>query len=137
MASKALVLGTVAAALFAAPALAHHSFAMFDARTTSSVVGTVKDYEWINPHVWVHLVVPDAKTGKPVTWSFEAGSTGQLMSTGWKGDTLKAGDKITLNFHPLKDGSYGGQLLTIVLPDGKSLCQGGACRASGGAAAAQ
>ena len=65
-----------------------------------------------------------------MTWSFEAGSTGQLAMSGWKADTLKLGDKIALGFHPLKDGSNGGQLLRVTLPDGTELCQGAACRAA-------
>jgi hypothetical protein len=126
---RGFVLASVAAALLAGPAAAHHSFAMFDANKTTSVSGTVKEFEWLNPHAWVHLVAPNA-SGKPVTWSFEAGSTGQLATSGWKSDTLKEGDKITLAFHPLKDGSYGGQLLSVTLADGKMLCQGAACRAA-------
>ena len=127
MTLRAVGLAGIAVALFAVPALAHHSFAMFDARKTDTLAGTVKEYEWINPHVWVHLTAPD-KEGKPVTWSFEAGSTGQLMSTGWKADTLKPGDRIEMTYHPLKDGSYGGQVLSAKLPNGQTLCQGGACR---------
>ena len=133
---RQLILIGAAAALLAGSAQAHHSFAMFDANKTTSVTGTVKEFEWLNPHTWVHIVAPNAD-GKAVTWSFEGGSTGQLMTSGWKADTLKPGDKITLGFHPLKDGSYGGQLLTVKLADGKTLCQGGACRAAAAAATAQ
>ena len=128
---KAVGLAALALGLFAVPALAHHSFAMFDARKTSTLAGTVKEFEWINPHVWVHMTAPD-KDGKPVTWSFEAGSTGQLVASGWKADTLKAGDKIEMTFHPLKDGSHGGQLLSTKLPNGQSICQGAACRRAAG-----
>ena len=117
------------ASLLAAPAAAHHSFAMFDANKTTALEGTVKEYEWLNPHAWIHLTVI-GKDGKPQTWSFEGGSTGQLSASGWTRDTLKIGDKVTLGFHPLKDGSFGGQLLTAKLPDGKELCQGAACRAA-------
>jgi hypothetical protein len=124
---KGFVLAGVAAALLAGPVEAHHSFAMFDANKTTTVSGTVKEFEWLNPHTWVHVVAANP-SGKPVTWSFEAGSTGQLATSGWKADTLKEGDKISLAFHPLKDGSYGGQLLSVTLADGKVLCQGAACR---------
>jgi hypothetical protein len=126
-----LALAFVAAVLFTVPAHAHHSFAMFDATKEVTLKGTVKEFEWINPHVWVHLLVE--RDSKPILWSFEAGSTGQLTATGWKVDTLKPGDEITLSFHPLKDGSFGGQLLTVTLADGKTLCQGAACRAAAGA----
>jgi hypothetical protein len=120
MVTRALVLAGVGASLFGGPALAHHSFAMFDHNKTSSVAGTVKEFEWINPHVWLHIVSmgPD---GKPITWSFEAGGPGQLTVSGWKPDSAKPGDKVTVGFHPLKDGSHGGQLLSLVLPSGKTL----------------
>ena len=129
---KALGLACVAAAMFALPAGAHHSFAMFDHNKTSSLEGTVKEFEWINPHVWVHMTAPD-KDGKAVTWSFEAGSVGQLTTAGWKRDSLKPGYKIEMGFHPLKDGSHGGQVLTVALANGGKLCQAHGCNADGGA----
>jgi hypothetical protein len=130
MTLKSMTFAALAAATLAGPALAHHSFAMFDAGKTVELSGTVKEFEWLNPHVWLHIVVNDP-TGKPVSWSFEAGSPGQLTQTGWKPDALGTGDKITLSFHPLKDGSHGGQLLSVTLPDGRTLCQGAECRARG------
>ena len=130
MISKTL-LTCLAATLFASPALAHHSFAMFDSTKTQSVAATVKEFEWINPHVWLHVTAPGS-TGRLVTWSFEAGGPGQLTVSGWKRDTLKPGDTISVGFHPLKDGSFGGQLLDVTFPDGRKLCQGAACRAAAG-----
>jgi hypothetical protein len=129
---RAFVLATTAAALFGTPAIAHHSFAMFDHAKLQKLTGTVTEFEWINPHTWVHMTVTDA-TGKTVTWSFEAGSVGQLTTAGWKRDSLKAGDKIEMGFHPLKDGSYGGQVLTVALESGGRLCQAHGCNADGGA----
>ena len=131
MNAKILTLVGTMAALLAGPALAHHSFAMFDAAKTVKLAGTVKEFEWINPHTWIHLTVVDA-AGKTQQWSFEGGSTGQLSQSGWTRETLKGGEKITLGFHPLKDGSFGGQLLDITFADGRSLCQGAACRAAAG-----
>ena len=121
-------LAAIAVGMLSGTALAHHSFAMFDANKTSEVSGTVKEFEWINPHVWLHVVAPST-SGKAVTWSFEAGSPGQLTQTGWKPDSVNPGDKITVKLHPLKDGSHGGQLLSVTLPDGRILCQGAECRA--------
>ena len=108
-------------------ALAHHSFAMFDNSTTVKVTGEVEDMEWINPHVWLHIKVPD-EGGNEVVWSFEAGSPRQLGQSGWTAESVHAGDQIEVGFHPLKDGSNGGQLLEITKPDGTYLCQGGWCR---------
>jgi hypothetical protein len=125
MKTQLLTLAAIAAPLFALPASAHHSFAMFDQSKVSKIDGTVKELEYINPHAWLHVAVaqPD---GKIVNWSFEMGSVSQLTRDGWNKETVKAGDKITVNFHPLKDGSHGGQFRTMVNAAGKTICQGGA-----------
>ena len=121
---KVLGLAGIAASLFAIPAVAHHSFAMFDHDKTVTLNGTVKEMEWINPHVWLHIMAQDPGTGKMVQYSFEAGSTGQVTARGWKIDSMKPGDKVAVGFHPLKDGSHGGQVLSVTLPDGTKLTQG-------------
>ena len=128
---KTMLLAGIASALFTIPALAHHSFAMFDHTKTTKLSGTVTEFEWINPHVWMHMTVLDAN-GKPQQYSFEAGGVGQLVVSGWTRDTVKPGDKISAGFHPLKDGSFGGMLLEVFLPDGKRMCQGPECRAAAG-----
>lgn len=106
--------------LLAVPALAHHSFAMFDPDQLITKPGVVKEFEWTNPHVWLHVLAPDA-SGKPVEWSFEMQATAQASSGGWKPDTVKPGDKVTVEFHPLKDGSRGGELVAATLSDGRRL----------------
>ena len=116
---KAIILAGVAASL-AAPALAHHSFAMFDREKAVEIAGIVKEYEWTNPHVWIHLLAPDA-SGKPVEWGFEMQAIAQDMAGGWRPDSVKPGDKVSIDFHPLKDGSRGGQLVAATLADGKRL----------------
>ena len=99
------------------PAFAHHSFAMFDQEKTVTMTGTVKEFEWSNPHAWMHMVVVGAD-GKSTDWSFEMGSVGQLARAGWKIDTVKPGDKLTMAMHPLKDGSRGGQYVYAITADG-------------------
>jgi len=103
----------------AAPALAHHSFAMFDADKTLTMAGTIKEFEWVNPHSWMHVTIQDPATGKPAEYSFEMGSPGQLGSKGMKPDSVHPGDKVTIRFHPLKDGSRGGQYMSLTMADGK------------------
>jgi hypothetical protein len=115
---KTLGLATIALGL-AAPALAHHSFAMFDSDKTLTMAGTVKEFEWVNPHSWMHITIQDAATGKPADYSFEMGSPGQLGSKGMKPDSVRPGDKVTIRFHPLKDGTHGGQYMSVTLADGK------------------
>jgi len=119
MTVKAVVLaGTILA--MAAPAFAHHSFAMFEREKFLSVTGVVKEYEWTNPHVWIHIMAPD-QSGKQVEWSFEMQSIAQDSRAGWRPDSVKPGDKVSIEYHPLKDGSRGGQLTAAVLANGKRL----------------
>src|SRR4051812_47536731 len=103
-----IILSTALVSL-AAPALAHHSFAMFEREKYASVAGTVKEYEWTNPHVWIHVTAPDAQ-GKMVEWGFEMQSIAQDTRAGWRADTVKPGDKIKIEYHPLNDGSPGYML---------------------------
>jgi Family of unknown function (DUF6152) len=118
-------LASIAAAL-AAPAFAHHSFAIFDQSKILYTSGTVKEYELVNPHAWLHLNITGAD-GKAATWSFEAGSVAQLASLGWKQDTFKVGDKVEVGFRPMRDGSRGGQFMSAKLPNGQTLCSNRGC----------
>lgn len=120
MKSKPVLLAAALLPLFAAPVAAHHSFAMFDATKMMAHAGTVKEFEWTNPHVWIHIMVPDA-SGTPREWSFEMQATAAAASGGWNSTIVKPGDKVTVEFHPLKDGSRGGELVAATLPDGKRL----------------
>lgn len=115
----------IAAAAFAVQASAHHSFAMFDHDKMITVTGTLKEFEWTNPHCWLHVSVVDAATGKTLDWSFEMGSIGQVAAQGWKADIIKPGDKITIGAHPMKDGSRGGQYDSAKLSDGRAFKQTG------------
>jgi hypothetical protein len=129
---RALGLAAVAAALFAVPALAHHSFAMFDQNKVNIVTGTVKQLEWVNPHAWLQIEIADAN-GKAATWSFEGGSPAQLAALGWKPDSFHTGDKIEVGFRPLKDGSRGGQLMSAKLQGGQKICSNRGCGDGSGA----
>ena len=122
---KTLSLAAIAACALAAPALAHHSFSMFDADKTVTMTGTVKEFEWTNPHSWLRIMVVDSASGKPMQWGLEMGSPGQQSRVGWKPDSVKPGDKVTVTIHPLKDGSRGGQFITAILPSGSMLGNGG------------
>ena len=108
VAALALVAGA------AAPALAHHSFAMFDNNKSVTLEGTVKEFQWTNPHSWVQVMVKDA-SGKDVEWSVEGGSPNGLARQGWKRTSMKAGDKISVVIHPLKDGTAGGSLVSATV----------------------
>lgn len=121
---RALSLAGLAAMLFAAPALAHHSFAMFDQDQSLTMEGNVTEFEWINPHVWLHAMI-EGEDGQEYQWLFEMGSVGQLIRAGWTRGTIKEGDTVTITFHPLRDGSRGGHLQTMELAGGRMMRQGG------------
>lgn len=99
------------------PVNAHHSGAMFDDKTSITLKGTVKQYQWTNPHCWIQVVVPDEKGGS-MEWSVEMGAPMELFRNGWRPRTLKAGDKITVVIHPMRDGSRGGLYVSAVAADG-------------------
>jgi hypothetical protein len=104
----------------ALPAYAHHSFAMFDAARETTLQGTVKEFQWTNPHAWVQLMV-SAPDGKTTEWSIECASPNALKRQGWRGTTIKTGDRVTVVIHPLKSGESGGSLVILTLPDGTQL----------------
>ena len=116
---KLLALAGLVLPLFAGQALAHHSFAMFDPEKMLTQTGTVKEFEWTNPHVWIHIMVPEG--GKSLEYSFEMQAVAQAMSGGWRPDSVRPGDKVTIEYHPLKDGSRGGELVAATLPNGTRL----------------
>jgi hypothetical protein len=120
---KAL-LGLPVSMLIAQAALAHHSFAMFDRTQKLSAQATVKEVEWTNPHCWLHLWVTDSK-GAQQELRLEAGSPGMLARTGWKSTLLKPGDAVTVMYYPTKDASSAGDLISVVLPNGRLMGPGG------------
>jgi hypothetical protein len=110
---KLLALSSVAVVLsMGAPASAHHSFAMFDNAKTTTLEGTIKEFQWTNPHSWIQVIVKDS-SGKDVEWSVEGGSPNGLSRQGWKRTSVKPGDKAVVVIHPLKDGTAGGSLVTV------------------------
>lgn len=103
----------VAISLSAAPTFAHHSFAMFEMQKTITLEGTVKEFQWTNPHIFIQMLAKDPATGKELEWSIEGDSPNVLTKRGWTRKALKAGDKVVLEMHPLKQGVYGGALATV------------------------
>ena len=104
-----------------APALAHHSDAMFAREKEVVLNGTVKEFQYTNPHSWIQLVVAGQAGAQPVEWSIETGAPIVLLRAGIKPTALKPGDRITLRAHPLKDGTAGGSLIDVKKEDGTTL----------------
>ena len=96
---------------------AHHSGAMFDTIRTVTLQGTVKDFQWTNPHSFIQLVV-----GGPegtVEWSIEMGSPSQLYRNGWRPSSIRAGERLTVVINPLRDGTHGGVFVSATAADGQ------------------
>jgi Family of unknown function (DUF6152) len=105
--------------LSTAPLPAHHSGAMYDIQRTDTLQGTVRTFQWSNPHCWIQLLV--SRDGVTREWSVEMGSTAELYRSGWRPATVKPGDKVTISVHPMRDGSPGAHFLSAVGPDGAPL----------------
>ena len=113
-----LVLCAIALAAVSAPATGHHSLAMYDTSTQVTMEGVVEQFEWRNPHSWLHIKVKD-EDGTERMWTLESNSTGQLTQIGWSPDVVKPGDAVTVVLNPLRDGTRGGRLEEIQHPDGR------------------
>ena len=109
----------------ASVAMAHHSYSAFDVTTERVIVGTIKKFDWSNPHTWAWIDVPNEQGGVD-TWGVEGMSPNYLARRGWSRTTLKPGDKITVTLRPMKDGEKGGMWVTAKRPNGEVLLMGGA-----------
>lgn len=109
----------LALAVTAARIDAHHAFAAeFDAEKKVTLVGTVVQMEWVNPHAWLTIDVPD-KDGKSDRWSLEFGPPNQLFRRGWRKTSLMPGMKVTATGYLAKDGRKVANADQVTLPDGK------------------
>jgi hypothetical protein len=106
------------------PLAAHHSFAAeFDVNQKVSFSGTVVKIEWMNPHTWIYVDVKDDK-GNTEHWQCETGAPVELVRKGWRKDSLKVGDKVTVNGFRAKAGGFTANAREVILPDGKQVFSG-------------
>ena len=99
---------------------AHHSPVMFDRSVSKTLVGTVVQFSWTNPHSSIQLDVSN-ESGGVDRWGVELGSPQSMARNGWRSNLLKPGDKVTVTVNPLKSGEFGGIFVSIVLADGRKL----------------
>ncbi|HWF10992.1 MAG TPA: DUF6152 family protein [Bryobacteraceae bacterium] len=112
--------------LAALPALAHHSFsAEFDGSKRIELKGMVTKVEWANPHTFFYVDVKDSG-GAVVNWACETNGPNGLIRAGWKRDSLKAGDQVTVDGYRAKDGSKMIDARLVTLPDGRKVFAGNA-----------
>ena len=99
---------------------AHHSPVLFDRSIKKTLVGTVVEFVWVNPHASIQLDVVN-ESGATERWGVEMGSPNSMVKNGWKSTILKPGDKVTVVVNPLRSGEHGGIFQSITLADGRTL----------------
>ena len=119
--SPAVVAVALALAAAAGAAQAHHSGSMFDPTRSLTLQGTIRAFNWTNPHVNVEVMAEPEAGKAPRLWTLEASSPGVMGRSGWTKRSLNPGDRVTVTFSPLRDGGLGGSLRQVKLPDGKVL----------------
>jgi hypothetical protein len=111
----------LAAALLAADrAQSHHSNVAYEVTKVITITGVVRQFEWVNPHTWLHVIVDDGKGGK-VEWAAEGRAPGILLRAGWTRSSLKAGETVTVDMSPAKDGSRTAIIARVTKADGTIL----------------
>ena len=117
---RIVVVALFVGALCPATALPHHSNVAYEVTKVISITGVVKDFEWVNPHTWLHVVVDDGKGGK-VEWACEGRAPGVLGRAGWSRSILKPGETVTVHMSPAKDGSKVSIIARVTKADGTIL----------------
>ena len=114
------VLMVAGSLLPAASGMAHHSAAMFEAERTIEINGTVREFQWTNPHIWIQLDVQNAD-GALEEWSVEGGVPNRLFRSGWRPTSFKPGDQVAIVVRPMIDGGKAGIFVGAKLADGSTL----------------
>ena len=115
-----IAIALLVGAFWPATALPHHSNVAYEVTKVITNTGVEKSFEWVNPHTWLHVVVDDGKGGK-VEWACEGRAPGVLLRAGWSRSILKAGETVTVDMSPAKDGSKVSIIARVTKADGKIL----------------
>ena len=114
------VFSLTASGFLVSNAVAHHSNAMFDKGTVKEVTGTVREFQWTNPHIWIQIIVEN-DDGEQEEWSIEGIGPNTLFRRGWRPNSFKPGDVVEIRFFPMRDGSPAGLFVGAKFADGKIL----------------
>ena len=115
----AIVLAALSLATLQLALLGHHSASMFDNTKVMEISGTIKEFQWTNPHVWIQVIVKS--TSGTQEWSIEGGGPNTLSRQNWRPTTFKAGDTVTFRINPMRDGTPAGLFVGAKFSDGKTL----------------
>ena len=118
--TRIIAVAVLVGALYPVNALSHHSNVAYEVTKVVTITGVVKEFEWVNPHTWLHVVVEDGKGGK-VEWACEGRAPGILSRAGWTRSALKAGERVTVDMSPAKDGSKVSIIARVTKADGTVL----------------
>jgi hypothetical protein len=118
---KAVILAGIMALVLGRSVHAHHAFARFDTEREVTLRGTVRAFHWTSPHAWIMLTVEG--THHSEQWAIEMDGASGLARHGWNPGTLTPGMAVRTTIRPLRDGTNGGHLLELMLPDGTILGQ--------------
>ena len=110
----------LAGVVVATPVFAHHGNAAFDAGKRLELAGAVTEWIWANPHCWLKFDVKD-QSGKVVNWVVETSNAADMTERGWSKRTFTAGDRVTVTLEPVKSGQPVGRVISVLLPNGKTL----------------
>ena len=105
--------------LCAAPARSHHSNVAYEVTKVVTITGVVKEFRWVNPHTWLHVIVDE--NGSKVEYQVEGRAPGVLLRAGWTKTSLKPGEKVTVDMSPAKDGTKVGIIARVTKEDGTIL----------------
>lgn len=114
------MLSSIVAACFTTVAAAHHSTAEFDYTKQVTIKGTVKEVQWTNPHSYIQLIA-DGDGGDKIQWSVEIGSPSLNINMGWRKNSVKVGDVVTMSLSPARNGKPYGTLRVLTFADGQTL----------------
>lgn len=118
---KTVLCVLLAGVVVSTPVVAHHGNASFDAGKRLELAGSVTEWIWANPHCWLKFDVKDQKSGKVVNWVVETSNSADMVERGWSKRSFKAGDQVTVTLEPVKSGQPVGRVISVLLPNGKTL----------------